>query len=284
MLPHLRLLACFGVLLLLAPPVLLAWVLRQVGQEPAGLRLVVACQTLWARWSLALLGVRLDIEGPPPRGPFVVVANHLSHLDIPVLAALFPGRFVAKSEIATWPGIGLVVALSGTLFVRRGDRKDVPRMVGLMRRTLDAGVGVTFFPEGWASRGLEVRRFHPGLLQSSVDGSFPCLAVSLSYETPESELAPAWTVAWWGPVNIFRHLLRMLRQGPVVARVRWAPAARTGHDRKLLAAALEADVRARFAPLRQHRVPDRLPGDPLEEDGLGGLGATSGATEEAPFT
>ncbi|MDF1798259.1 MAG: lysophospholipid acyltransferase family protein [Planctomycetota bacterium] len=265
----LRLAGCFGVVLLFAPVVFFAWVLRRCGRQAWGLALVVRCQALWARWTLALLGVRLDVEGAPPRGPFVVVANHLSHLDIPVLSALFPGRFIAKSEIATWPGIGFVVAVSGTLFVRRGDRRDVPRMVAEMRRTLEAGVGLCFFPEGWASRGLEVRRFHAGLLQSAVDGDFPCLPVTLGYDTPDSELAPAWTVGWWGPVNLFRHVRRMLDQGTVVARVRWAPEPLRGSERKALAEALEAEVRSRFVPMRQERVPAPLPGDPEPEEGLG---------------
>jgi len=278
----LRFFGCGLVVLVLAPLVLAAWVLRTCGREAWGLALVVWCQTRWARSSLWLLGVRLDVEGEPPRGPFVVVANHLSHLDIPVLAALFPGRFVAKSEIATWPGVGFVVGLSGTLFVRRGDRTDVPRMVAEMRRTLEAGVGVSFFPEGWASRGLEVRRFHAGLLQSAVDGGFPCLPVTLGYDTPESDLAPAWTVAWWGPVNLFQHLARMMRQGPVVARVRWADEPLVGDERKALAGALEAEVRARFVPLRQERVPEALlEGDPAPDEGRG---APPGSAAPRSFT
>ena len=83
-------------------------------------------------------------------------SNHLSHIDILVVSAVFPSRFVAKSEIQKWPVIGWLASMAGTLFVRRGDRKDVPRVVREMRATLDAGVSVTFFPEGWASRGLRL--------------------------------------------------------------------------------------------------------------------------------
>ena len=277
----LRLLGCGLVVLAVAVPVLTAWLLRKIGRGAAGLRLAVGCQAFWGRWTLRCLGVRLDVTGPPPRGPFVVTANHVSHLDIPVLAALFPGRFVAKSEIAGWPIVGWVVSLAGTLYVRRGDRKDVPRTVANMRATLDAGVGVSFFPEGWASRGLEVRRFHAALLESAVAGRFPCLAVALGYDTPRSELAPAWTVAWWGPVPLFRHLWRMLGQGGVVARVRWADAPLVGTDRKELASALEEAVRARFVPLRQERVPPPLPGDPPPD---GGSGVPPAIAPDRPFT
>ena len=276
-----RFVACALVVLLVAPAILFAWVLRSCGRRAAGLKLLVGCQEFWARWTLRILGVRLDVEGEPPRGPFLVVANHLSHLDILVLGALFPGRFVAKSEIATWPGVGAVVSLSGTLFVRRGDRGDVPRMVSEMRGTLEAGVGISLFPEGWASRGLDVRRFHAGLLQSAVDGGFPCLPVTLGYETPESDAAPAWTVAWWGPVNLFQHLARMMRHGPVVARVRWADEPLVGDERKALAEALEAEVRSRFVPLVQTPLPEPLAGDPGPEDGLGGL---SGGQRPRRFT
>jgi 1-acyl-sn-glycerol-3-phosphate acyltransferase len=255
-------------ILLSALPLILAWVLRKFGADRLGLKLAARVQQFWARLTLVILGVRLDAPGKPPRGAFVLTANHLSYIDVLVLAALFPSRFIAKSEIAGWPVIGFIVGLSGTLFVKRGDHSDVPRMVKRMRNTLDAGVGITFFPEGWASRGLTVKRFHAGLLQSAVEGDFPCLPVALSYSTPDSPFAPAWTVAWWSGSPLGAHLLRMIRLGPVVARVRWAPEPLWDADRKQLATRLHGEVLARFVPLDQDPLPPPMPGDPLASEGL----------------
>ena len=267
-LAHLRRLAVVLPVVLVAPFMVIAWCLRKLGVNRLGLAMAARGQQIWARMTLAVLGIRLDTLGKPPVGAFVVTANHLSYIDVLVLGALFPGRFIAKSEIATWPLMGTIVRMSGTLFVRRGDRTDVPRMVGRMKATLEAGVGITFFPEGWASRGLSVKRFHPGLLQSAVSGNFPCLPVALSYSTPYSKLAPAWTVGWWGAVDLGPHILRMLSQGPIVARVRWAAEPLFGKDRKQLAEDLHASVSKHFEPLGQEPLPTPLPGDPLATDEL----------------
>ena len=236
------------------------------------MRLGARVQSLWARASLFILGIELDTSGRHvPSAATLIAVNHLSYLDILVVSALFPSRFVAKSEIGGWPLIGPIVSLSGTLFVKRGERSDVPRVVGEMQRTLDAGVSVTFFPEGWASRGLDVCRFHPGLFETAVRGQFPCLPVTLSYSTPEGTSATAWTVGWWGPVSLGPHLVRMLREGPVVAHVCWGDEPLFGHDRKRLARRLEAEVRSRFVPLRQEPLPAPLHGDPGPDEGLEGV-------------
>jgi len=268
---YLRILGLVLPILAAMPFLLLVGLLRLVGAPGVGTRLGAHVQSLWARTSLFVLGVQLDTSGAHvPVAATLIAANHLSYLDILVVSALFPSRFVAKSEIGSWPVLGKIVSLSGTLFVKRGDRHDVPRVVSEMQRTLDAGVSVTFFPEGWASRGLDVCRFHPGLFETAVRGQFPCLPVTLSYATPEGTAATAWTVGWWGPVGIAPHLARMLREGPVVAKVSWADQAVLGHDRKRLAATLEREVRSRFEPLRQEPVPPPIKGDPRPDEGLGG--------------
>lgn len=246
-------------------PCLVLGLIERAGAHRFGMHALAHLQSHWSRVMLRLLGFELDVvqDGDRPRvGAAVVAANHLSHIDILVVSAVFPSRFIAKSEIRRWPLIGPVAALAGTLFIKRGDRKDVPRVVAEMQRTLAAGVSVTFFPEGWASRGLEVHHFHRGLFQAPAEGAIPCLPVALSYSTPAHQPAPAWTVAWWGPVPIFRHLWRMMRTGPVTARVAFPAEPLVDRDRKQLAERLQAAVAAHFVPLRQTPVPPPLPGDP----------------------
>ena len=256
---------------LLAGPCLGLAVLERCGARQTGMRLLAQLQSFWSRALLRLLGFELVVEGEGTdaahAAPAIVCANHLSHIDALVLGAVFPSRFVGKSEIRGWPVIGLLAALAGTLFIRRGDRQDVPRVVAELHDTLSAGVSVSFFPEGWASRGLRVRRFHAGLFEAAVAGQEPCLPVTLSYSTPPGTAAPAWTVAWWGPVPIVRHTLRMMREGPVRATVRFPAEPLFGEDRKELAERLQAEVAARFEPLRQEPVPPPLPGDPAPDEG-----------------
>jgi 1-acyl-sn-glycerol-3-phosphate acyltransferase len=206
---------------------------------------------VWGRLMCAILGVRRHVEGEPPRGCFVVAANHLSYLDIFVLSSLYPSTFVAKREISSWPLFGLIARGSGTLFVDRGRAKDVVRVGDEMTRMLRAGCPLTLFPEGKSSPGREVLPFMPSLLEPAARVGVPCYAVSLSYETPGSEDPPSITVCWYDSYDFVRHILRLMKIPRIVARVRFAPAPFESSDRKELARRLWDDVRASFVPVRQ---------------------------------
>jgi len=224
------------------------------------IRLGARMQRLWARTTLRLLGVRLEPEGDPPRGPFLIAANHSSYLDILVLSVLFPGRFVAKSEIAGWPMLGWMSRAVGTLFVQQARRRDVVRVGAEMTRTLAAGVSVILFPEGRATPGGRLEPFHTALFEPAAREGIPCLAVALHYETPGAAHGPAWTVAWWGGMEMPAHVSRLAAlPGGVRARVRWAPRPSRGADRKQLASDVRAALSACFEPLRHEPVPPDLP-------------------------
>jgi 1-acyl-sn-glycerol-3-phosphate acyltransferase len=95
--------------------------------------------------------------------PCLVVANHISWLDIFLVHAVLPATFIAKSEIRSWPLAGLLVAASGTIFVERGNRHAVRSLIKEAMARLDSGERVIFFPEGTTSRGEEVLKFHTSL-------------------------------------------------------------------------------------------------------------------------
>ena len=275
----LRTLLLLLIVALILPPTLAVRLAAVVGGpllERFGLRAGVWFQTLWARASLAALGIELDVEGRPPPGQYVVVSNHPSYLDILVLASLFPGRFVAKSEIAGWPLFGVLARSVATIFIERGRSRDVVRAAERMRRSLAAGLGVTVFPEGGATRGAEVERFHPALFESAARLGLGCLPVALSYSTPGEPWAPAYTVCWWGGMPLLPHLGRFLRLRRVCARVRWAAAPLTGSDRKRLAERSRVAVERVFDPVPQHPPsPDPWVRKLVESPGGSGSGAAS---------
>lgn len=246
-----RFLGLFALNALFLPLALGSRLLASCAAERVALRLAARTQRRWARSFLGVLGVELVLESPLPSGAFLVVANHLSYLDIPVLAALFPGRFVAKSDIAGWPVLGQMAAAVGTIFVEQRRQRDVVRVERAMTRTLAAGVPVLLFPEGRSTRGTTVERLHSALLESAVRARIPCLAVTLGYETPADPWAPAATVCWWGGMGFWRHAWGLVGLRRIRARVAVAPAARYGEERKVLARALHTDLLARFAPVRQ---------------------------------
>jgi len=206
---------------------------------------------LWGRLMCAILGVRLIVDGQPPKGCFVMAANHLSYLDILVLNALYPSLFVAKREIAGWPMFGLVARGSGTLFVDRDRAKDVVRVGHEMTRRLQAGIPLTLFPEGKSTRGSEVLPFMPSLLEPAAKAGVPCYGAALSYETPGVTTPPATTVCWYDGHNFVDHILRLMKVPRIEARVIFTPAPFASSDRKELARRLHEEVVEAFVPVRQ---------------------------------
>src|SRR5262245_31652749 len=104
--PPLRFALLLVLSLALLPLALASRLLALCRVERTSLRMAAAVQRLWARGILAVLDIEVVVEGARPDRPCLVVANHLSYLDIAVLSAYFPGRFVAKSDIAGWPALG----------------------------------------------------------------------------------------------------------------------------------------------------------------------------------
>jgi 1-acyl-sn-glycerol-3-phosphate acyltransferase len=254
-----RLAALLALAGLFLPLALATRLFAGIGARATALRLAAEVQRRWARAVLAVIGVDVRQEGAWPAGPCLVVANHLSYLDIPVLAALCPGRFIAKREIAAWPVLGQMAAAVGTIWVDQGRRRDVLRVDDEMVATFAAGVPVLLFPEGRSTRGERVERLHSSLLECAVRAELPCLAVALTYETPEDRWAPASTVCWWGGMGFWRHALGLLGLRRIVARVSLAPSPRRGRERKALAAELQADLERGFQPVRQEPVAPDCP-------------------------
>lgn len=239
---------CF---LLLAPRLLL----NPLGRRAAAMRWAARVQRWWGRGCLAACGVRVEGGGTPHLGPALIAANHLSYLDIFLLASLQPVRFVAKSEIAGWPVMGRLSRGAGTLFIRQAERRDVRRIGDLMEETLRAGVSVVLFPEGKATRGERVEKLHSPLFAGAVRHGIPCVVRAISYSTPRDRWGEAWTVAWWGGMKLPGHLWRLLHLHSIHARVGSRLVLTAGEDRKLVAAEVHRILAAEFVPLRQEPRP-----------------------------
>jgi 1-acyl-sn-glycerol-3-phosphate acyltransferase len=135
----------------------------------------------WARGLLSALGVRLHITGAVVRPPALIVANHVSWLDVIALLATEPALFVCKSEVAAWPGIGWLLKRVGTIFIRRGSFRDVWRVNMALRERFEALQTVAVFPEGTTTFGDDVLVFRPALFQPAVERGLPVQPVSIAY-------------------------------------------------------------------------------------------------------
>jgi 1-acyl-sn-glycerol-3-phosphate acyltransferase len=137
----------------------------------------------WSRQVLAILRVHVHVTGRPPGGrhPTVVAANHVSWLDIWVIHAVAPVRFVAKSDVRRWPFVGWLVARAGTIFIERNKRHDTARTNRAIVDTLIRGERVGIFPEGTTTDGTHLRAFHASLFQPALGAGARVVTAGIRY-------------------------------------------------------------------------------------------------------
>jgi 1-acyl-sn-glycerol-3-phosphate acyltransferase len=203
--------------------------------------------TTWMRALVTALGVRVRITGPaagfgsPPAGR-LVVANHISWLDIPLVAAVRPGRNLAKSEIASWPVLGSLAPRGGTFFVDRSRPRALPGTVAEIATALRAGSAVVVFPEGstWCGKGQG--RFRNAMFQAALDAGVPVQPVAIRYRFTGAE--PTTVPSFIGEETLFASLRRVVAARGLVAEVSLrAPIPPGAHqDRRSLARAAQAAV------------------------------------------
>src|SRR3954449_8689600 len=136
----------------------------------------------WSLEMLDVLGIRLELHGTPcAGGPMLLVANHISWLDILVMHAARYCRFVSKADVMRWPLIGTLAAGGGTIYIERGSRRDALRVVHQVAESLKRGEVVGVFPEGTTSEGADLLPFHANLIQAAVAADAPAQPVALSF-------------------------------------------------------------------------------------------------------
>jgi 1-acyl-sn-glycerol-3-phosphate acyltransferase len=205
-----------------------------------------------ARRVLRVFDCRLTFHGTLPERGYLV-ANHLSYLDILVLAACRPCVFVAKREVRGWPVVGWFGRLAGTVFVDRCSCLDSARAVGAMRQAGAEGALVVLFPEGTSSNGREVLPFKSSLLEPLVSDEV-CGVVHLRYRMSAGSAEDE--VCYWRDMTLVPHLWNLLGKPGVKAELRAGMAAARGIPRKVLAVRLRHAIRA----LGSAPAPKNLPG------------------------
>lgn len=196
----------------------------------------------WARRVLQLLRVELQHQGALQAGPKLLVANHVSWLDIVVIHALCPqARFVSKAVVRDWPLIGRLVTGAGTLMVDRQRQRDTSRALEAMVQALKQGDTVALFPEGTTSDGAQVLAFRASLLQSAVLARVPVQPVALRYSEAGQALSPS--VPYVGTTSFVESLWRICVARQSMATVQILHAAPPPHaDRRTLAAELRLRI------------------------------------------
>ncbi|MGW7545004.1 lysophospholipid acyltransferase family protein [Streptomyces sp. NPDC054770] len=207
---------------------------------PLGGRIPAEWVRRFSRTLVRAAGVRVRITGSAPgAGGVLLVANHISWLDIPLLAAVRPARMLAKKEIREWPVAGALVAGAGVLFIDRDRLRALPDMVGRIAGALRQGAAVVAFPEGSTWCGRAQGRFRRAVFQAALDAGAPVQPVRLRYRL---EAGAASTVpAYVGEDTLLASLWRVVTTRGLVAEVEVRPliAAGSHPDRRTLARAAQ---------------------------------------------
>jgi lyso-ornithine lipid O-acyltransferase len=192
--------------------------------------LLLERQALWLQASsravMAALNIGCLTEGRPPvRG--LIVANHLSYLDIVILSGIMPCFFVAKTEVNRWPFFGWAARAGGTLFLDRSSLAGASRVAAQMSARLQHLIPALLFPEATSTDGSKVLRFHSRLIQPATQVGAPIAAAAIQYKIKSSlalenpEEKPERELCWYGDAGFLTHLWKVLGMGRCEAIVRF---------------------------------------------------------------
>jgi len=198
----------------------------------------------WSRKMFAVLGIAFEHHGTPAEGGSLLVANHVSWLDIMAIHAVVPrARFVSKADVKAWPLVARLVDSAGTLYLERERKRDALRVVHAVAEALGAGQVVAIFPEGTTSSGHGLLPFHANLLQAAISTSTPVQPVALRFSEAANAVSEA--VEFVGATTLTRSLWQTSCGEGVRVRLAFLAPRPSAHvDRRELAALLRADIAA----------------------------------------
>ena len=194
----------------------------------------------WSRQLVTICGVSMSVEDSAQRepvSPALIICNHISWLDIFVINTIHPCRFVAKSDIRSWPLIGWLCENTGTIFIARGKQRDVRRIYAGLVKSIHDGERVAFFPEGTTAPQGTVLPFHANLFEAAIEAEVPVQPYALRYVDADGKLHDS--ADFIGEMSFVESVIAILKSGGMHAELIRLPAIPTegAHRRELAAAA-----------------------------------------------
>lgn len=205
----------------------------------------------WAKNVLLILEVRVQCDGPLPAScAGLMVANHLSWLDILVLQSLLPGVFVAKAEVRRWPLVGWMARACATIFVERSSRQSARRMIESALAALQQGYSVIAFPEGTSSDGSDLAHFHANIFESAIKARAHVQPVTLRY-LDSATGRPSDAALFTGDMTLVSSLRKVMARSGIKTRVQFGDCIPAhGQNRKSLAMQAHRIIRAQLTSQR----------------------------------
>jgi len=213
----------------------------------------------WSRILLGILGIRLDARLEHAAPGSLLVANHISWLDIFAINAAQPTAFVSKADVRQWPVIGWLAAMNDTIFLQRGSRGHARVINAQISARLAEGQYVGVFPEGTTTDGTRVLPFHGALLQAALRSGRPVVPLAITYweENGERSLVPRYD----GDISFGECLNAIAGRRRLTVRVQaMPPLGLAGEDRRTVAAAAQQAV-SRALRLPEESMPPETPDD-----------------------
>lgn len=206
-----------------------------------------ACIAWWSAKTLSVLGLRLQVQGGFRPGAKLLVANHVSWIDIMAIHAVCAeARFVSKADVQGWPLLNRLVAGAGTLYIERERPRDAVRVVHQMAEALRAGDTVAVFPEGTTGDGHTLLPFHANLLQAAIATATPIQPVALRFSDARCAVSPA--AQYVGDTTLLQSLWLLACGDGVVVHLWVLGAQGTAHaDRRALAQRLRGLIADKLA-------------------------------------
>ncbi len=169
----------------------------------------------WFRQGCRILRLNIQVSGQAYSGSAILVANHISWLDIVAIAASTPVTFVSKLDLKNWPIVGVLAKFSGTVFIKRGSSFSMHQTIANLVDVISSGRTTVFFPEGTTTTGIAVKKFNSGLFETAYRAACPVQPVAISYfrnDEPDRDVAPyvdddhflkhLWTLLLRGKLNL----------------------------------------------------------------------------------
>jgi 1-acyl-sn-glycerol-3-phosphate acyltransferase len=213
----------------------------------------------YARFALKTMRLKVAVTGNDDclfEDNYLVVCNHLSYLDMMVLAAVYPSVFVTSVDMGEVPFLGHMAEAAGSLFIERRNRDRVEKDIDQISEVLGMGLHVTLFPEGTSTNGESVLPFKKSLLQAAARANKSILPVTLNYTDIDGRpvsIDNRDTVCWYGDMKFLPHLMKVFEKRAIRAEVRFHEPIRpeSTHDRDSIArAAHEAVAKSYVPPMR----------------------------------
>jgi 1-acyl-sn-glycerol-3-phosphate acyltransferase len=197
----------------------------------------------WARKVCRIMGIRTKVSGELPEAGSMLTPNHLGYADILAIAAAIPTFFVAKSEIAGWPGIGYIFRKTEHIIVHREDAKELPGTIREMGRRLQAGHNVCVFLEGTSTGGDAVLPFLPSLTQAAISTCSPLAPMAVRWRPRNRRIDVSEDIAYWKDHVFASHAWRLLGLKGLEVEIRFGKALPTRErKRRELAEAARSEV------------------------------------------